>query len=364
MSRIPTPDVYDALTDSDTFEALPALLARRFGARSALLAWHHADGGEATMADSGYFEPGHLRDYAATFAPHDPWLTAARARGLAGVTLNLERLVPVPAYESSFFYNEFIRAIGDDTVRAIGAMTANRFGTGLIALHRGKAQESFVDDDVAKLDREARHLRRMLAVRARIAAHGRRSQALEAILDSIRDSALLVQPDGILFYANAAAERTLERAEALRLRQRRLRAAASTGDRWLQQALQAATRANEPEAGAVLLDRRSGPPLVATVTPFRSPDGRRFALVLAHDDQGPVDSLAPELRRLFRLTQAESEIALRLADGLTPVEIAEERAASPQTVRTQVKSVCAKLGCRRQSEVVALIKSLPLPRGR
>jgi DNA-binding CsgD family transcriptional regulator len=48
-------------------------------------------------------------------------------------------------------------------------------------------------------------------------------------------------------------------------------------------------------------------------------------------------------------------VALALAEGLTPAEIAEARGASLHTVRNQIKAALAKSGARRQSDLVALV---------
>jgi DNA-binding CsgD family transcriptional regulator len=55
------------------------------------------------------------------------------------------------------------------------------------------------------------------------------------------------------------------------------------------------------------------------------------------------------------LTRAEAEVALALAEGLTPAEIAEARGASVHTVRNQIKAAMSKCGARRQSDLVGLV---------
>lgn len=57
----------------------------------------------------------------------------------------------------------------------------------------------------------------------------------------------------------------------------------------------------------------------------------------------------------FGLTPSESELALALWNGMQPADFAARRGVEITTVRTQLKSLLAKTGCRRQSEVVALV---------
>jgi DNA-binding CsgD family transcriptional regulator len=62
---------------------------------------------------------------------------------------------------------------------------------------------------------------------------------------------------------------------------------------------------------------------------------------------------------LFDLSPSEARIARDLTRGQTIKEIAEAAGTSPETVRSQVKSVMAKTGTNRQAEIAALLAGLP-----
>jgi DNA-binding CsgD family transcriptional regulator len=79
---------------------------------------------------------------------------------------------------------------------------------------------------------------------------------------------------------------------------------------------------------------------------------------MAHEWPVPDASLGQRLRMLFGLTRAEEEIALGISKGKTIRGIARDRQVSDQTVRGQLKTLSRKLGCRRQSEVAALVQSI------
>jgi DNA-binding CsgD family transcriptional regulator len=64
------------------------------------------------------------------------------------------------------------------------------------------------------------------------------------------------------------------------------------------------------------------------------------------------------VQSLFDLTPAEARVARSLAAGDTLDEIAAVGSVSRNTVRTQVRGVLEKTGCRRQAEVVALFSSI------
>ena len=60
----------------------------------------------------------------------------------------------------------------------------------------------------------------------------------------------------------------------------------------------------------------------------------------------------------YGLTAHEMKTVIRLADGLSPREIADERSVSIHTVRNQKKSAMTKMGIRRQIEIGRLVESL------
>jgi DNA-binding CsgD family transcriptional regulator len=61
------------------------------------------------------------------------------------------------------------------------------------------------------------------------------------------------------------------------------------------------------------------------------------------------------VQSLFDLTPAEARVARRLTGGETVENIALTGGVSLNTIRTQVRGVLDKTGCRRQAEVVALL---------
>lgn len=64
------------------------------------------------------------------------------------------------------------------------------------------------------------------------------------------------------------------------------------------------------------------------------------------------------LQALFDLTAAEAALARQLAGGRSIEQIAAETGRSSATLRNQLKSVLAKTGCHRQSELVGLLTRL------
>ncbi len=69
------------------------------------------------------------------------------------------------------------------------------------------------------------------------------------------------------------------------------------------------------------------------------------------------------VQSLFDLTPAEARVARRLTGGESVEDIAFTGGVSLNTIRTQVRGVLEKTGCRRQAEVVALLGGITIAQG-
>ena len=87
--------------------------------------------------------------------------------------------------------------------------------------------------------------------------------------------------------------------------------------------------------------------------------GGGSVLMLAADMDRGERQCASQLKSAFGLTAAEADIARALGTGASPAETAVARGALVSTVQSQIKSVASKLGCRRQSEIAAIVQTMP-----
>ena len=107
---------------------------------------------------------------------------------------------------------------------------------------------------------------------------------------------------------------------------------------------------SEPERGLHALIRlqpradRAGPPACFLQLDYRRPRG---------DRDRPLSPSALSL--MSRLTFREREVALRVRDGLTTIEISKELRRSPLTIKTQMAGILRKLGVDNRSRVAALL---------
>jgi len=97
-------------------------------------------------------------------------------------------------------------------------------------------------------------------------------------------------------------------------------------------------------------------PLILHAVPLaeRSASGPHTVVILIDLDAAPQPT--PEaLQKIFALTHAEAKLAMEIAHGKSPDEIAEAAGVMVGTVRKQLASVFAKTNTHRQAELVALL---------
>lgn len=103
----------------------------------------------------------------------------------------------------------------------------------------------------------------------------------------------------------------------------------------------------------VAVSGRDEAPLFVNQTSEPSSDGRCVVMLLdldAHLQPNPY-----MLQRMFGLTVAETRLAMLLAQGEVPMEIARSRHLSRTTVRSQLAAIFAKTQTRRQAQLVSLL---------
>jgi DNA-binding CsgD family transcriptional regulator len=101
------------------------------------------------------------------------------------------------------------------------------------------------------------------------------------------------------------------------------------------------------------------PPIIAHLVPVRGAANDIFSQATTVIYLTPVGrsktAAMDALAALFDLTPAETRVAGCLIEGQSIALIADQSGRSPETVRSQIKSIFRKTGTERQSELVALL---------
>jgi DNA-binding CsgD family transcriptional regulator len=185
-------------------------------------------------------------------------------------------------------------------------------------------------------------------------------------LDLLDIGAVIVDERLRLLFLNSAAKDMVRRGDGLVVQNGALRTQSHDDCRNLGEAVRRAAqpRSSEPRTSLVSVTRlaTSVPlqlcvaPIIRTVEP--SLNGC-YVAVFAIDAARPISPPSHLLKDAFGISSAEARLALALANGETPKEYAASRNLGLPTVRTQLQSLFAKTGTRRQSELMrTLIRAL------
>lgn len=189
------------------------------------------------------------------------------------------------------------------------------------------------------------------------------ANAMAVALDQHHRPCIALRRDMVPTAISPGAERLLSSGDHLGLRHSRLFARNREADRNLRNLVEriAALDPAAQRRNLVALPYASGdsPALVASLTPVPDSNDLRetCALLTLPDDTTPRD-LSQALADVFRLTPTEAVIAIAIADGQSPAEIAIQRGQSRETVRTHLRNILQKTGTHRQSELAVMVRRL------
>jgi len=349
--------VYDAASGDTAWEDAVGSMVRLHGAERAILftpTVTNRDGGLWAMHDV----PDDVqRRYVHEYRERDLWLERGMAAGhmRSGNTVLGQELVQDAELRRTAIYADVLRGAGlfhlcssilfDGTDRGMPPV--------LFAMFRAEKAAPFSAREKARFNEDCRHVSRAVRIWYKARAP---SSGADALAESLRSPALVVRRDLRVTWMNRAAEAW---AKAGRLAVREGRLAALHGyEGSLGALVQRASEGPVIEAGEprapVSLEA-----IPASLAPAFGGEGQgQRGVLLVVREHGASRALEEALRTRFGLTRAEVDLALAIAGGTQLAEYAAGRGVSMSTVRTQVKAVLAKTGCRRQGELVATIDRL------
>jgi DNA-binding CsgD family transcriptional regulator len=178
---------------------------------------------------------------------------------------------------------------------------------------------------------------------------------------------LLLGPDAELRHANRRAEDISRRTRAYSAgTSGRLQAFAPALSTKLQKAVHAAAAGAPPtDAPGTPLRLRgaTGTEVHAFVVPV--PAGTQHfeaavaAMMFVADPESTLPNFPEKLRQIYHLSPTEAQLAEALVNGRSLKQFAVDRGTSLNTVRTQLRSLAAKVGAKRQVDVVRCILTGP-----
>ena len=228
------------------------------------------------------------------------------------------------------------------------------------------AWSSYVDqlppdgDDFFLTDRVNTHFQRALAILDRMGRAEVREESARVIASQMPGPALVLHPDGGILGINEDCLGLFNGDRPERLGDLHLgNEAHATLHGWLKR-----NATGAPEDSFAFLSSRFGPEklqsrlLLSRITLHAGPEvGVEEAILLAVVDVHIDPSMTGRLSAVYGLSEAEADVAIRLARGETPEAIARARRAKLPTVRTQIRHILAKLDVANTTEAVRLLMS-------
>jgi len=319
--------------------------------------------------------------YTNRYQQEDVWIHAGLERGVFfdGNVVIGEDMVPREQLLESKIYKEFFSKrlhMGQMLGGIIFGLDSTNSMPATCALMRGLDTPTLNEDDRNKMRLILPHISRSLGVMQRIRTAELTVASTLLALDRLSSGVLLVDGTGAVAFANRSAQRMLEDGDGLRLR--KLAHGAGLGDliaedAMANKAIGAAIRAtlnrdpyDTPHfSNCVTVARTSGAAsytlqfsALGDHSEFGGDVGAYAAIVFIADGAQAVEIDPALLQNAYGLTPAEAKVAVALVESGTAEQVADVLGTSPNTVRTQIKQIYAKLGVDTRARFVKLLLGL------
>ncbi len=342
-----------------------------------------------TPQEGGYFflhgiEQELVDLYVQKYYDADVWKNALAARDLysTGNVLIGDDLVPRRQLLESAFYRECLSRNENMVQLLAGIVFGNESVTSLptvCSFFRGAHQPDFSALDHARLGLLVPHLSRSLGVMHRLRSSELTLATSLAALDRLPSAVLLLNRLGQVTFANRAATAMLEPGDGLRLRKlsnvagapglSELVADAAPANKAIKAAINA-TLSVDPYAAAhfsksLAVPQQTTPDsyvlqfsALGSHNEFGGDGNVHAAIVFIANGTNRITVNLAALQDGYGLTSAEARVAAALVEHASAKDVAQALGVSPNTVRTHIKSIYAKLAVDTRTRFVKLVLAI------
>jgi DNA-binding CsgD family transcriptional regulator len=327
--------------------------------------------------DGGFLFPWNFREdalqlWATKYIEHDVWSMEARRKGLwvAGAAYVGDDMVEDEQFRESLIYKEYLSQIG---IRWICGGIVFDGGPGLplssTSYFRALGEPPFTGQDRAWVKLLLPHLSRSLGLMHRLQAKELNATSLRSSLDRVTFGVALLNAERQVVHLNQAARDVLARADGLKLSEtRQLDGPSAKGSlslqHWLTRAGPGQDWQDHFNDGFIVRRATTGKhylvqySLLPDEGEFTDPaEAVRYVVFITDPDATQLPS-ADRLQALYDLTNAEARVALELATGVGPKEVAHQLGVSLPTVKTHTQSIFQKTRVHKQAELVRVVLAL------
>ena len=240
----------------------------------------------------------------------------------------------------------------------------------VFAVHRSQAQGHADSTAIAIIERLLPHMQQAMDLKFRLAAAEIKNQPDVDSLEQLNEGCVTVDRTGKTLFVNTAASEIITRHDGIDVINGVISfsdtMAARRFDRLLGQLVEGHERSAAGRQFPAKRPNGKRPYLIAlrplprrnVFTPYADPAA---ASVFIRDPEEYTTLNTVLLKQSYDLTKAESELAAALDRGLSLRNIADKRAVSINTVRTQLYALMAKLDVNRQTELIGLLARYHVP---
>jgi DNA-binding CsgD family transcriptional regulator len=307
---------------------------------------------------SGRLLPG-SRFYREQFFSSDPFVKLPE-----GQPVTISEFLPQEEFQASAFNQLFLKPTGVRFILGLDFRT-NTDIVGRFRVSRGENSVDFGAEERALTSLLLPHLRQSVEIFARLSRAASERTLYAGTLNQMAVGTIILDGHGKILDKDHIAEQLLkqadgvssvggmlslnDRAASVRLQEtiRRIAESEKRGERSLVEAIRVERPSGKRDFGLIVkpapqpryLDEQHIPGIVVFIS---DPD--------RHTAMAPAS-----LAKLFGLTPAEAAFAVLLGDGLTLDEAAAEQSIARNTARAHLRSIFAKTGVSRQTQLVRLI---------
>jgi DNA-binding CsgD family transcriptional regulator len=329
---------------------------------------YHDDRGLAFGA-TNRLDPDHqkrlLRDYVSTDT--NP-LLAAMPRLPVLASVPRVQLIPDEQYLRTGLYNDVFRP---QKLTHVAIACLRRGGGAMITcgLLR-QTRKELSSASMTAFDRLMPHLRRTVDLTVRTLQMSVVQSAARAAGDASADVFVVVDDTRRVILCNEGGEKALEDADGICCLNGRLcltQATPRVVERFDDLVRSAAHRTGDRGGDLRIPRDEIGAAWAALVMPVPHRTGDLIvrppaaALVRLVDLEAKLSVPKSRLVIIYGLTEAEATLAVELLRGAQPEDVAQRRGLKVSTIRTQLRSIFAKTGTHRQSELMRLLSCLAGP---
>ena len=312
------------------------------------------------IASSIGLDPEYQRLYEEYYCERNIWFPGGRPLHYNRAGTGSE-VVSEAELSRSEYFNDYLRPQGLFYMTGVSVKPDDQLVLSFSAL-RGRAKGDLSRQELKAIQTLVPHLQRALQIRQRLETAELLQKASWQVLDNCIAAIVLVDRHRRIRGLSREAEQILKANDGIGVRDNRLVTNIGQQDAAMNDLIDSCFRNDLPvraPGGHLLVNRPSlKRPLSLLVDPLPSLGSMwrpPLAAILIRDSGGKLRLSPGALQTTFRLTPAESRLAILLAEGKALDEIGAELRVTQNTLRSQLKRIFTKTDTRRQGELISLI---------